>query len=124
MKSLLRFFLLWSALGVCSAQDADIAATTVAEGEPPVRFTAEAKWEIAGYNNEEIVYTIVVTNQDSRIIRCTTSIAGSYFEDGKKLGIADRQSSTVFPDQQVQVGNWIGMDQKSGARYTVKCRPV
>lgn len=88
------------------------------------RFLTEAKWGIAGYNNNEIVYTIVLTSQDSRILRCTTELKGWYFEDGKKLSIADRQSSTVFPDQQVQVGNWMGMDEKSGATYSVKCRPI
>jgi hypothetical protein len=93
-------------------------------GVDAVRFAAEAKWLIAGYNNNEIVYTIFVRNQDSRIIRCTTQIRGAYFENGKKVDIADRQSTTVFPDQQTQVGNWIGMDEKSGATYSMKCRPI
>ncbi len=89
-----------------------------------VRFAADARWEIAGYNNEEIVYTILVTNQDKRIIRCTTQIKGWYYENGQKLGIEDRQLTTILPDQQTQVGNWMGMDEKSGASYSVKCRPV
>jgi hypothetical protein len=88
------------------------------------RFATDAKWDLAGYNNDEVVYTILVTSHDTRIIRCTTQLSGSYFENGKKVDISDRQSSTVFPDQQVQVGNWMGMDQKSGATYSVKCRAL
>jgi hypothetical protein len=88
------------------------------------QFVTEAKWAVAGYNNEEIVYTILITNRDTRILRCTTLLQGSYYENGKKLSISDRQSSTVFPDQQVQAGNWLGMDEKTGATYSVKCRPV
>jgi hypothetical protein len=88
------------------------------------RFVTEAKWETAGYNNDEIVYTILVTSHDTRIIRCTTELKGSYFENGQKLSVSDRQNSTIFPDQQVQVGNWMGMDEKSGATYSVKCHPI
>jgi len=84
----------------------------------------DAQWKIAGYNNEEIIYTILVTSHDSRIIRCNTELKGSYYENGQKLSVADRQISTVFPDQQVQVGNWMGMDEKSGATYSVKCRAI
>lgn len=102
----------------------ETAMPAPADAMPAVRFATDAKWELAGYNNNEVVYTIVVTNQDTRIIRCTTELKGFYFEEGKKLSIADRQSSTVFPNQQVQVGNWMGMDQKSGATYSVKCRPI
>ena len=96
-----------------------------AEGGPaPARFETDAQWKIAGYNNEEIIYTIVVTSHDSRIIRCNTELKGSYYENGQKLSVADRQLSTVFPDQQVQVGNWMGMDEKSGATYSVKCHAI
>ncbi len=95
-----------------------------ADGKPPARFTTDAKWDTAGYNNDEIVYTILVTSHDSRIIRCTTSLQGSYFENGQKQSVSDRQLSTVFPDQQVQVGNWMGMDQQSGATYSVHCHPL
>ena len=105
-----------------AAHDAVMPAP--ADAAPAARFATDAKWELAGYNNNEVVYTIIVTNQDTRIIRCTTELKGFYFEEGKKLSIADRQSSTVFPDQQVQVGNWMGMDEKSGATYSVKCRPI
>jgi hypothetical protein len=104
-----------------SATKADPPAT---DGKPPAQFTTDAKWETAGYNNDEIVYTILVTSHDSRIIRCTTSLQGSYFENGQKQSVSDRQLSTVFPDQQVQVGNWMGMDQQSGATYAVHCHAL
>jgi hypothetical protein len=93
-------------------------------GPGAARFSTDAKWAVAGYNNNEIVYTILVKSLDTRIIRCTTELQGSYYENGQKLSISDRQSSTVFPDQEVQVGNWMGMDEKSGATYSVKCRPI
>ena len=88
------------------------------------RFVTDAQWKIAGYNNEEIIYTILVTSHDSRIIRCNTELKGWYFENGQKLSVSDRQTSTVFPDQQVQVGNWMGMDEKSGTTYSVKCHAL
>jgi len=94
------------------------------DGKPPAKFSTDAKWETAGYNNDEIVYTILVTSHDSRIIRCTTSLQGSYYENGQKQSVSDRQLSTVFPDQQVQVGNWMGMDQQSGATYSVHCHAI
>lgn len=100
------------------------AEAPAADGKPPARFSTEAKWDTAGYNNDEIVYTILVTSHDSRIIRCTTSLQGSYYENGRKQSVSDRQLSTVFPDQQVQVGNWMGMDQQSGATYSVRCHPM
>jgi len=101
------------------------AAEPVAtDGKPAAKFTTDAKWETAGYNNDEIVYTILVTSHDSRIIRCTTSLQGSYYENGQKQTVSDRQLSTVFPDQQVQVGNWMGMDQQSGATYSVHCHAI
>jgi hypothetical protein len=106
----------------------DVSATKAdqpaPDGKPPARFTTEAKWDTAGYNNDEIVYTILVTSHDSRIIRCTTSLQGTYYENGAKQSVSDRQLSTVFPDQQVQVGNWMGMDQQSGATYAVHCHPL
>lgn len=100
------------------------AGAAAARADEDARFTTDARWEVAGYNNNEIVYTILVTSHDSRILRCITELKGSYFENGKKIDISDRQSSTVFPDQQVQVGNWMGMDEKSGASYSVQCHPV
>jgi hypothetical protein len=102
----------------------DAADSAAAAGTNPARFATEARWATAGYNNEEIIYTILVTNQDSRIIRCTTQIKGAYFDNGQKLSIEDRQVSTVFPSERTQIGNWMGMDQASGATYSVKCKPV
>jgi hypothetical protein len=87
-------------------------------------FDAEEKWGMAGYNNNEPIYTILVTSHDARIIRCTADLRGTYIENGEKLSITDRQSTTVFPNQQAQIGNWSGMDQQSGATYSVKCRPI
>ena len=102
----------------------DAADSAAAAGTNPARFATAARWATAGYNNEEIIYTILVTNQDSRIIRCTTQIKGAYFDNGQKLSIEDRQVSTVFPSERTQIGNWMGMDQASGATYSVKCKPV
>jgi hypothetical protein len=86
-----------------------------------VKFDAEGKWDLAGYNNDEVIYTIFITNHDPRVIRCAVELKGFYFEDGEKHSVSDRQSSTVFPEQRVQAGNWQGMDEKSGATYSVKC---
>ena len=88
------------------------------------KVTTEAKWILAGYNNNEIVYTIIVTSQDSRIIRCTTDMQGFYFDNGTKETISDRQVTTILPNQPTQVGNWMDMDEKSGATYQVRCKPV
>jgi hypothetical protein len=88
------------------------------------QFLAEDKWEHAGYNSDEIVYSVFITNRDTRILRCTTRIQGFYFNNGKKSSIADQQLSTVFPQQQVQAGIWLDMDEKSGAKYQVKCKPA
>jgi hypothetical protein len=107
-------------ISASSGTDAPVAT----DGKPPAKFSTDARWETAGYNNDEIVYTILVTSHDSRIIRCTTSLQGSYYENGQKQPVSDRQLSTVFPDQQVQVGNWMGMDQQSGATYSVHCHAI
>jgi len=88
------------------------------------KFISEAKWGLAGYNNNEIYYTVFVTSEDARIIRCTTEIKGFYFENGAKTSISDRQITTVFPNQPTQVGIWMDMDQNSGASYSVKCHPI
>jgi hypothetical protein len=143
MKSLLIFAGLCVVSAVTSADEPEAATGTVpestapitnissvqkdepsADGKPPARFTTEAKWDTAGYNNDEIVYTIIVTSHDSRVIRCITSLQGSYYENGQKQSVSDRQLSTVFPDQQAQVGNWMAMDQQSGATYSVRCHPM
>jgi len=96
---------------------------TSAEKNAP-KFISEAKWLLAGYNNNEVVYTILVTNQDSRTIRCTTQVQGFYLQNGQKTSISDRQITTVFPNEPTQVGNWMDLDQPSGATYSVKCHPV
>jgi hypothetical protein len=100
--------------------------TTTATGATATdpKFASEAKWVLAGYNSDEIVYTVFVTNQDPRIIRCTTEVKGFYFENGTKLSIQDRQITTVFPNQPTRVGYWMDMDQQAGASYSVKCHPV
>ena len=100
------------------------AAGPSAAAQAPARFTTEASWGLAGYNNNEVIYTILITNQDTRILRCSTELKGSYYEDGKKLSVSDRQNSTVFPGQQTQAGNWMGMDEQSGATYSVKCHAL
>ena len=103
----------------------EIAADNkAAASDDAPKFVSEAKWELAGYNSDEVVYTVFVTSQDTRIIRCTTEVKGFYFEDGTKLSIADRQITTVFPNQPTRVGYWMDMDQQSGASYSVKCHPV
>ena len=91
---------------------------------PPPHFTSVASWSHAGYNNDEIVYTVLITSQDARILKCNTRMQGFYFVNGKKSLIADQQVSTVFPEQQVQAGIWLDMDEASGATYEVKCKPV
>jgi hypothetical protein len=93
-------------------------------GPEPARFSADAKWEVAGYNNEEIVYTILVINQDTRIIHCNAELHGFYLDNGEKHSIADRQSTSVFPGKQATIGHWMGMDPSSGATYKVSCRAV
>jgi hypothetical protein len=99
-----------------------ISNTVPAGGAP--KFTSEATWGVAGYNNNEVYYTIVVTNQEAGIIRCTTEIRGFYFDNGTRLTISDRQLTTVFPNQPTQVGIWMDMDQASGATYSISCHPV
>jgi hypothetical protein len=96
---------------------------TTAEKSAP-KFISEARWLLAGYNNNEVVYTVLVTNQDTRIIRCTTQVQGFYVQNGQKTSISDRQITTVFPNDPTQVGNWMDLDEASGATYSVKCHPV
>jgi len=91
-------------------------------GEP--NYVTEERWGMAGYNNNEPVYTILVTSHDSRIIRCTADLKGTYIENGEKELVTDRQTVTVFPNSQMPVGNWAGMDQQAGATYAVKCRLI
>lgn len=105
-----------------SAPTGDLDKAATAPDAP--KFISEAKWSLAGYNNNEVVYTILVTSQDARIIRCTTQIQGFYIQNGEKSSISDRQITTVFPNQPTQVGNWMDLDESSGATYSVKCHPV
>jgi hypothetical protein len=110
--------------GTTTAANAGTTGATSATAPTDPKFQSEAKWVLAGYNSDEIVYTVFVTNQDPRIIRCTTEVKGFYFENGTKLSIQDRQITTVFPNQPTRVGYWMDMDQQSGASYSVKCHPV
>jgi hypothetical protein len=88
------------------------------------QFSVDAKWDLAGYNNDEVIYTIVITSHDARILRCITELQGAYYENGEKHSVSDRQITTVFPEQRTSAGNWQGMDQQSGATYSVKCHPT
>jgi hypothetical protein len=102
------------------------AATAQAQGATAgtPKFVTQDKWLIAGYNNDEVIYQVFITNQDKQIIRCITEIHGSYIENGVKQSISDRQITTVFPNQPTQAGTWMDMDQQSGATYSVQCHPV
>jgi hypothetical protein len=111
-------------LGALCCCVASLGAADEAQQAPPAKYRTDAKWEVAGYNNEEIVYSILVTNEDSRIIHCNAELKGFYIENGEKHSISDRQGSTIFPGKQVSVGHWMGMDQKSGATYELKCRAL
>jgi hypothetical protein len=140
-------FLGWASIAVCAADPSDLpvaataqqrasrprqaapvaataAAPSAAAATDAPKFSTEAKWLMAGYNNNEIVYTIIVTSQDPRIIRCTTEMHGFYIDNGQKQSISDRQVTTVLPNQPTQVGNWMDMDQQSGATYQVQCKPA
>ena len=105
-------------------QPAPSAVTPTDEKGPEAKFSSEAKWDIAGYNNDEVIYTIFITNDDTRILHCTVQLDGFFYEKGEKHTVSDRQGTTVFPQQRVQAGNWQGMDQKSDTTYSVKCRPT
>ena len=100
------------------------STTTAASATQPALFSSEAKWDLAGYNNDEVIYTIFITSRDPRIIRCTAVLNGFFYENGEKHSVSDRQSTTVFPQQRVQAGNWQGMDKESGVNFSVKCHPA
>ena len=100
------------------------AAPASADAQSAARFTARDRWVLAGYNNEEVIYSIIVSNEDTRVLHCTALMNGWYLENGRKQPIADRQSITVLPGQPMEIGNWMDLDQPSGATYTVKCRPT
>lgn len=95
-----------------------------AAGDHPAQFSSDGKWDLAGYNNDEVIYTIFIESHDPRILRCVIQLSGFYYENGEKHTVIDRQSDTVFPSQRVQAGNWQGMDKDSGATYSVKCHPA
>jgi hypothetical protein len=97
------------------------AATASVSGP---QFASLDRWEHAGYNQDEIVYTVFITNHEPNILRCRTEIHGFYFNNGQKGEISDVQVSTVFPDKQVQAGIWSGLDEASGATYKVSCRAL
>lgn len=96
----------------------------LAAGDHPAQFASDGKWDLAGYNNDEVIYTIFIESHDPRILRCVIQLSGFYYENGEKHTVTDRQSDTVFPSQRVQAGNWQGMDKDSGATYSVKCHPA
>jgi hypothetical protein len=93
-------------------------------GPDEPKYGLDASWVIAGYNDDEVIYSIIITNQDSRIIRCSTLLNGYYLENGTRHTVADRQGVTIFPGKQQSAGRWVGMDQASGATYKVTCRAV
>ena len=101
---------------------ADTAQTAGGAGEP--QYSVDASWVIAGYNDDEVVYSIIITNQDPRIIRCSTLLSGSYLENGTRHSVSDRQGVTIFPGKLSSAGRWVGMDQTAGATYKVTCRAV
>ena len=100
--------------------------STIAAATAPstTQFASQDRWEHAGYNQDEIVYTVFITSHEPNILRCRTEIHGFYFNNGQKGEISDVQVSTVFPDKQVQAGIWSGLDEASGATYKVSCRAL
>jgi hypothetical protein len=101
---------------------ADSGQTAGGPNEP--MYSVDASWVIAGYNDEEVIYSIIITNQDLRIIRCGTLLSGYYLDNGTRHSVSDRQGVTIFPGKQSSAGRWVGMDQASGATYKVTCRAV
>ena len=99
---------------------ADQGQTAGGPDEP--NYNVDASWVIAGYNDNEVIYSIIITNQDQRIIRCSTQLSGFYLDNGTRHAISDRQGVTIFPGKQSSAGRWVGMDQASGATYRVTCR--
>jgi hypothetical protein len=95
-----------------------------AGGPDEPKYSVDASWVIAGYNDEEVIYSIIISNQDPRIIRCSTLLSGYYLENGTRHSVSDRQGVTIFPGKQSSAGRWVGMDQTAGATYKVTCRAV
>ena len=98
--------------------------TQTAGGPDEPKYSVDASWVIAGYNDEEVIYSIIISNQDPRIIRCNTLLSGFYLENGTRHSVSDRQGVTIFPGKQSSAGRWVGMDQKAGATYKVICHAV
>lgn len=96
--------------------------TSGGPGEP--LYSVSASWVIAGYNDNEVIYSIIIANNDANVIRCTTLLSGYYLDNGTRHAVADRQSVTLFPGRQSSAGTWVGLDQASGATYKVTCRAV
>lgn len=88
------------------------------------KYSVDASWVIAGYNDDEVIYSIIISNRDQRVIRCNTLLSGFYLDNGSKHAISDRQGVTIFPGKQSSAGRWVGMDQASGATYKVSCRAL
>jgi hypothetical protein len=101
---------------------ADSGQTAGGPDEP--KYNVDASWVIAGYNDDEVIYSIMISNQDQRIIRCSTQLSGYYLDKGTRHSISDRQGVTIFPGKRSSAGRWVGMDQASGATYKVICRAV
>jgi hypothetical protein len=87
-------------------------------------YKVSASWVIAGYNDNEVIYSIVIANADSAVIRCATLLSGYYLENGTPHAISDRQSVTLFPGKQSSAGTWVGLDPKSATHYKITCRAV
>ncbi len=101
---------------------ADSSQTAGGPDEP--QYSVDASWVIAGYNDDEVIYSIIITNQDPRIIRCSTLLSGYYLENGTRHSVSDRQGVTIFPGKLQSAGRWVGMDQTAGATYKVTCHAV
>ncbi len=100
----------------------DTGQSSGGPGEPNYR--VDASWVIAGYNDDEVIYSIIITNVEQGIIRCNTMLSGFYLENGTRHAVSDRQGVTIFPGKQQSAGRWVGMDQTAGANYKVTCRTV
>ena len=61
------------ALGLSRAAAAAAAPTPATATS---QFASQDRWEHAGYNQDEIVYTVFITNHEPNILRCRTEIHG------------------------------------------------
>jgi hypothetical protein len=119
-----------ASIGAWAAPDPSVPIRRIAEsgqsvgGPDEPRYSVDASWLIAGYNDDEVIYSIIITNRDQRVIRCSTLLSGYYLDNGTRHAISDRQGVTIFPGKQSSAGRWVGMDQASGATYKVTCRSL